>query len=236
MHVVVMDHQRRQKQPVLHLIRHGQGYHNIPPGNYTLPDPYLTPFGVEQCRQLRQREFPEPLHDSPGLPGIHEFPRRKISLIATSPMTRAIQSAFEIFRPILTDNHTDGRETGDQTNIPPPFIALPDAQESSTDACDIGQDPAVLARTCATNGWPIDLSLVHDGWNDKSTPGSRYSPASKAIFRRARDTRVFLRDAARRLVAEGLTDVQIVLVAHGGFMHYLTGDWEDAGKYRRRDG
>jgi hypothetical protein len=132
---------------------------------------------------------------------------------------------------MLTNDHTGSRETCDQTNISPPFVALPDAQESSTDACDIGQDPAELARTCARNGWPVDLSLVHDGWNDKSTPGSGYSPASKAIFRRARDARVFLRNAALRLAAEGVDNVEIVLVAHGGFMHYLTGDWEGAGKY-----
>ena len=194
------------KQPVLHLIRHGQGLHNVPPGHYDLPDPLLTPQGEAECLALRSRFF-----------GSSTSP--KISLVETSPMSRAIQSAYIIFQPLLEPTSTV------------PFIAVPDAQEGSTDPCDIGADPDVLAQTCAEHNWPLDLSLVKTGWNDKITPGARYSASSRAIFQRARDLRLFLRDCARSLAAKGEEDVQIALVAHGGFMHYLTGDWEGAGKY-----
>lgn len=43
--------------------------------------------------------------------------------------------------------------------------------------------------------------------------------------------RVFLRQKAKELAFESEEPGDIALVAHGGFMHYLTGDWEGAGKY-----
>lgn len=73
----------------------------------------------------------------------------------------------------------------------------------------------------------MDLSLVHDGWNQKKAR-SRYSPSNDAIKVRARDARLFLRTKLRELVANGDDDVEIVLVTHGGFLHYFTNDWEDS--------
>jgi len=107
------------------------------------------------------------------------------------------------------------------------IIALPDAQETSDDPCDIGSDVDVLHDTVAHNGWSVDLSLVKSDWNDKN-PGSRYSGRLGAIRARARDVRTFLHRKIQELVQAGDADAQIVLVAHGNFLHFLTEDWEDA--------
>lgn len=64
------------------------------------------------------------------------------------------------------------------------MIALPDAQETSDVACDTGSDPEVLRKEMEEKNVPIDLGLVHDGWNNKvgcySTPsGDRFGSADQ---------------------------------------------------------
>jgi broad specificity phosphatase PhoE len=46
--------------PTLHLVRHAQGYHNLSAENEKLPDPDLTPLGIQQCADLRAKF---PYHD-----------------------------------------------------------------------------------------------------------------------------------------------------------------------------
>jgi broad specificity phosphatase PhoE len=141
----------------------------------------------------------------------------KISLILASPLCRTLQSAYLVFQPTLTAS----------TKCHPEIIAIPDAQETSDDPCDIGTDPSVLRAVIARNKWPVDLSLVKDGWNVKAL-GTRYSPESNAIAARARDTRIFIRQKIRQLIEQGDADPQVALVTHGGFLHYFTDDWEDS--------
>lgn len=190
--------------PTIHCIRHGQGFHNQLQ-DYTLPDPYLTPLGEEQCETVRQTSFAD---------------QSNISFVAASPMTRTIHSAYVIFNPALTSN----------SKCSPEILAIPDAQETSDDPCDIGSDPSILRSIVTKNNWPVDLSLIKDGWNVKSL-GTRYSPHSDAIKARARDTRLFLRQKIRELVKNGDTDVNIALVTHGGFLHFFTEDWEDSWQF-----
>lgn len=184
----------------IHCIRHGQGLHNVG-GNYQLPDPKLTELGIQQCTEVKDLHFAEQSH---------------ISLVAASALSRTLHSASIIFEPWLSVDPNSRQ-----------VLALPDAQETSNDPCDIGSDPDILRATCQKNDWPVDLSLVKDGWNDKSIQ-SRYSGASTAIARRARDARVFLRQKATELLQSGVEDVHIALVTHGGFLHYFTEDWEGA--------
>ncbi|KAN0120123.1 phosphoglycerate mutase-like protein [Hyaloscypha variabilis] len=100
-------------------------------------------------------------------------------------------------------------------------LALPEVQETSDLPCDTGSAPEKLAAEFSSGEFAgaVDLSLVHEGWNSKV---GRWSPASSAIEQRARDARLWLRELAEG--AEG--DVQIVVVTHGGFLHYFTEDWE----------
>ncbi|KAF5609412.1 phosphoglycerate mutase family [Fusarium pseudoanthophilum] len=141
----------------------------------------------------------------------------KISLVLASPICRTLQSACIVLQSALQGG----------SKCHPEIIAVPDAQETSDDPCDIGTDPSILREVVTENNWPVDLSLVKDGWNVKAL-GTRYSPESTAIAARARDVRIFIRQKIRELIEQGDTDPQVALVTHGGFLHYFTDDWEDS--------
>lgn len=190
--------------PTLHLVRHAQGYHNLGTQFHILPDPKLTPLGQEQCANLQKLSFPNQSH---------------ISLVTASPLTRTIHTAALTFQPALSNG-----------TCKPHIIALPDAQETSDFPCDTGSDVDILTRKCADEKWPVDLSLLHEGWNDKSST-SRYSPDAEALKFRAKATRQQLRQLSRELVAAGNPDAHVVLVSHGGLLHYITEDWEESEKY-----
>ncbi|KAH6647921.1 phosphoglycerate mutase [Truncatella angustata] len=174
--------------PVVHLVRHAQGYHNLSHENEKFPDPDLTPFGEEQCRNLRDT-FPN--HD-------------KITHLCASPLRRTLYTCLHSFEPVAKK----GKKV----------IAIPDAQEMSLQPCDHGSD---LSKIKAEFGDKVDFSLAWDGWNDKS-PDSKYYPDPAKLDARARRVRRTLRELAQK---HG-DDAQIVLVTHGGIVHFLTGDWE----------
>jgi broad specificity phosphatase PhoE len=191
--------------PRIHLVRHAQGFHNLGFEFHSLPDPKLTPLGESQCATLQSTHFPPPSQSN-------------ISLVTASPLSRTLHTASLAFSPALRNG-----------KCKPLILAIPDAQETSDFPCDTGSDVDVLKGIIAEQNWKVDLSLVKDGWNVK-TLNNRYSPASRAIQRRARDARILLRQKARELAEAGDEDVEIVLVAHGGYLHYLTDDWEDSDK------
>ncbi|EXJ89298.1 hypothetical protein A1O3_02364 [Capronia epimyces CBS 606.96] len=193
-------------QPRIHLVRHAQGFHNLGTEFHSLRDPRLTPLGESQCATLQATHFPRER-------------QQNISLVTASPLTRTIHTAHLTFSPALANGKCQ----------PAAILAIPDAQETSDYACDVGSEPAVLHALCDEQGWKVDLSLVKDDWTVK-TLDSRYSPASSAIMARARAVRLLLRQKARDLLAAGDPAVEIVLVSHGSFLHFLTNDWEDADK------
>ncbi|OQN96972.1 hypothetical protein B0A48_16946 [Cryoendolithus antarcticus] len=45
--------------PILHLVRHAEGWHNVADHGEDIHDPFLTPHGEEQCKNLREN-FPYP--------------------------------------------------------------------------------------------------------------------------------------------------------------------------------
>lgn len=190
--------------PTLICVRHAQGYHNLGSEFHSLPDPKLTDLGIEQCHVLR---------DS----GIIDH--KKVSLVTASPLTRTIHTAYLALQPAL-----------DGDKCKPVIIALPDAQETSDFPCDTGSNVEILQNRCQEEGWPVDLSRLTPDWNVKSL-NSRYSPAGDAIKLRANAARLQLRELLKQLVDEGQPDAQVVLVTHGGYLHYFTEDWEDSNKY-----
>lgn len=102
-------------------------------------------------------------------------------------------------------------------------LALPELQETSDLPCDTGSDREKIE---AEFGEQVDLHLVTKGWNDKSS--AKYNPAASAIEARALEARIIL----RRLAAEAHAssqfkdqDIHVVVVTHGGFLHYFTEDW-----------
>jgi len=190
--------------PNLICIRHAQGFHNLGPEFHSLPDPKLTELGEQQCAILRDGEI---------------IDQSKISLVTTSPLTRTIATAYLSFKPAF--------ENG---KCKPKIIAIPDTQETSDFPCDTGSDLEVLRKRCEEEKWPVDLSRLTEDWNVK-TLDSRYSPAGDKIEIRAQAARRQLRQLLRGLVAAGDKDAQVVLVTHGGYLHYFTDDWADSDKY-----
>ena len=177
--------------PIIHCVRHAQGYHNLSVANHSMPDPSLTPYGEEQCRQLA-KTFP--YHDSVGL-------------LVSSPLRRTIYTTLYSFTPEI--------ERG------VPIIALPEFQETADVPCDTGTDLAVLQGEM--KGKPVDLSPLSEGWNNKA---GRWAPTATALEKRAREARQWLKARPEK---------EIVVVTHGGFLHYFTEDWtgykESMGKF-----
>lgn len=122
---------------IVHLIRHAQGLHNLPPEeeNAKRHDPDLTEKGVQDCLVLRD-SFPH--HDS-------------ITLLCASPMRRGIQTASIVFQPLIDRGMK--------------IIAMPDAQEGWKDPANTGTDAESLKAEFGEQ--TIDFGLVKDGWQKK---------------------------------------------------------------------
>ena len=126
-----------------------------------------------------------------------------VDLLVCSPLRRTIYTTTLGFKPDI------------QRGVVP-IIALPEVQETSDVPCDTGSAPAVLRKEFA--GKPVDLSRVTEGWNSKT---GRWASEPEAIEKRAREARLWLRSRPER---------EIVLVTHGGFLHWLTEDWQGFNK------
>ena len=92
-------------------------------------------------------------------------------------------------------------------------IALPELCETADVPCDTGSDVGMLKEEF--DGKPVDLSRVKEGWNVKT---GKWAPSAEVIEKRAREARQWLK--AR-------PEDEIVVVTHGGLLHYLTEDWSD---------
>ncbi|GAB7340969.1 hypothetical protein MBLNU457_7307t1 [Dothideomycetes sp. NU457] len=171
--------------PLLHIVRHGQGYHAIKPEGHNVPDPELTPQGVAECDQLRSR-FQR--HDS-------------VELLVASPMRRTLRTCLDAFAPCV--------ERGLK------IIAQPYAQEITANPSDTGTDIATL-KTLFDGS--IDWSECFDGWDEKKGEMATDVTVTKA---RAAKLRRWIRDRPEK---------EVVLVTHGQFAHFLTGDVDEYGK------
>ncbi|KAI0112414.1 histidine phosphatase superfamily [Nemania sp. FL0031] len=174
--------------PIIHLVRHAEGYHNLSLENQWIRDPDLTDKGKKQCEELN-KAFP--YHD-------------KITHLVASPIRRTIFTCQYSF----VEEVKAGKK----------ITALPDAQEVSLFPCDVGSDVEPLKKEF---GDLVDFRLLTEDWN-KKTPDSKYYPEPQKLEARARSTRLWLRD----LVKDAGDDAQVVLVTHGGILHFITEDWE----------
>jgi len=133
----------------------------------------------------------------------------KITHLVASPLRRTIYTTLLSF----PNEVAQGKKV----------LALPELQETSELPCDTGSKKEKIE---AEFGDKVDLHLVNDGWNDKSS--AKYSPAASAIEARALEGRVFLRDLASKARATSDyadKEIHIAVVTHGGFLHYFTEDW-----------
>ncbi|EMF12799.1 phosphoglycerate mutase-like protein [Sphaerulina musiva SO2202] len=102
--------------PILHVMRHGQGYHSsaVTKDGHLLRDPFLTEKGKQQCRD-RCKAFTRHGH---------------IELLVASPMRRAIQTCQLSFQPAVERGLV--------------IVCLPHAEEVSDAPADTGSPVNVL--------------------------------------------------------------------------------------------
>lgn len=190
----------------IHCVRHAQGYHNLEtPGYENLHDPLLTRLGEEQCTQLAALF---PYHSS-------------ITHLVASPLKRTLYTCLLSFPSEVSSGLK--------------VLAIPELQENGNIPCDTGSDPDILAKELADGTFAgrykdsVDLSRVHAGWNSKTGKWSQEDPA---IHERATAARkILLGIGQEALEASGGKEVGIVVVTHGGFLHFLTEDYDGDHKF-----
>jgi len=128
----------------------------------------------------------------------------KVTHLVVSPLRRTLYTCLMAF----SDEVASGIKV----------IALPLIQETSDLPCDTGSDLDELMVEFPDGN--IDLSLVPEGWNNNE---GIYAPEASKIEKRSREARIWLREIATKV--EGEQEVHIVVVTHGGFLHYFTEDW-----------
>lgn len=132
-----------------------------------------------------------------------EFPyKADIDLVVASPLKRTLYTALYSFPEPIEKKKLK-------------IIALPELQETSDLPCDTGSNPEDIIQEF--RGKPLDPSALSSPegkrWNSKK---GRWAPHADAIVARAADARKWL--LAR-------PEKEIVVVTHGGFLHYFTEDW-----------
>lgn len=124
-----------------------------------------------------------------------------MQLLLASPMRRALQTCTLSFAPCV------------QRGLK--IIALPIAEEASDAPCDTGSEVETLQAEFPE---VVDFDHVKQGWWHHEQELA-VDPAS--LNARAAKLRRFIRERPEK---------EVVLVSHGFFNHYLTGDVDDEGK------
>ncbi|KAL8951335.1 MAG: hypothetical protein Q9222_002700 [Ikaeria aurantiellina] len=127
-----------------------------------------------------------------------------LGLIVASPLRRTLQTALLAFKNPSSNNI--------------PFIALPEIQETSDLPCDTGSNIFILKEEFKNK--PVDLSLLPEDWDSKQ---GKWAADRKVIEQRCREARKWLKARQER---------DIVIITHGGLLHYLTEDWTGAAKFQ----
>lgn len=102
--------------PILHCVRHGEGFHNLSVTNHMIHDPDLTPRGERQCLQMAETF---PFHNS-------------VDLIVASPIRRTLYTALLCFPEELKRGFM--------------ILALPEAQEIEALPADTGSEIEELQK------------------------------------------------------------------------------------------
>lgn len=132
------------------------------------------------------------------------FPHHdKLKALIASPMTRTLNTAILSF----------GRDDLY------PIKAIDTLQELSDLPSDTGSTPAQLREKFGTKA---DVSQVREEWTQKMD-GELFEPTLDKIVERAKASR----RAIREIVSKLGDDDHVAVVSHGGFLHWLTDEWQD---------
>ncbi len=130
----------------------------------------------------------------------------KITHLVASPLRRTMYTCLLSFEPSVKAGKV--------------VTALPEIQEVSSLPCDVGSSQKRLEAEFDPT--QTDFSRLTPTWNDK-TANSPWAPDLSKLEARAQTARTWLR-ALGAEVRDG--DAHIVAVTHGGFLHFLTQDWD----------
>jgi broad specificity phosphatase PhoE len=128
----------------------------------------------------------------------------RIDLVCASPIRRAIQTALISMDPWLKSNNRN-------------ILALPLAQEATDKPANT---PSDIGRLKKEYGDVVDFHRCLDTYVDYNTKKGRWAPDAEALAHRALELRKFLRDRDEQ---------EIVVVSHGDFLHYVTGEINEDG-------
>lgn len=130
----------------------------------------------------------------------------QVELLLASPLRRALQTCAITFLPSLDRGMK--------------IIALPMAEECSDAPSDTGSDPASLRAEFADKHGRECISFDHvsEGWHIHE---GEYATDPAALIRRAAKLRRWIKARPEK---------EVVLVAHGFFNHYITGDVDGKGE------
>jgi broad specificity phosphatase PhoE len=182
----------------IHLVRHAEAVHNATK-DYSILDPPLTELGIQQAGQLVQK-----------------FTRSaSVGVVITSPLQRALQTTLAGFAHVLDRRNFARGSAAGGIDGGARLVIDPNLQESSELPCDTGSERAVLET--AFPG--VDFGVLGDNWQAKE---GAYSADDAAVEARANKMRRRLAEVAEELKNEQKKD--IVVVTHGLFMKFLSGD------------
>jgi broad specificity phosphatase PhoE len=181
----------------IHLVRHAESTHNVSK-DFSQLDPGLTPLGFDQATQLTQT-FP---HAS------------EVGIILTSPLRRAIQTTLTAFPHVLDKRYFD-RDSGHGIENGASLILDPDLQERSALPCDTGSTSQALEMAFPK----LDVKDLPEGWQAKE---GLYAPEDEAVKERAKRVRSRVAEHSDQL--KDKRRKHIVIVTHGVFMKYLSGN------------
>jgi broad specificity phosphatase PhoE len=181
----------------VHLVRHAESTHNVSKDMSQL-DPGLTSLGFEQATRLTQT-----------------FPHApQVGVILTSPLRRTLQTTLAAFSHVLDKRYFDqGSSHGVENGAT--LILDPDLQERSALPCDTGSTSPALEKAFPGLG---AKDLV-EGWQVKE---GIYAPEDEAVKERAKRVRSRVAELSDHLKDEERN--HIVIVTHGVFMKFLSGD------------
>lgn len=183
----------------LHIVRHAEGTHN-PAHDTTILDPPLTERGIEQSQELSQNfQFKE-----------------SVGLVLASPLRRTLQTAHIGFQQTLDQRYyAKGSGAGVQKGAQ--FVLEPDVQAHSSRPCDTGSDISILQSEYQDLPWDI-LEL------DPTFPNKEglYASDSETLKQRGWRIQRRLEEKFKELATTARPD--IVVVTHGGFIRFVTGD------------
>lgn len=182
----------------LHIVRHAEGTHN-PHHDTTIHDPELTPTGTQQSADLSQ-DFPY---------------KESVGLVLTSPLRRTLQTTLLGLCTVLDKKYYTDSGVSHGAKL----ILEPDVQAHSARPCDTGSEWSVLKTEFPALPWDeFQLDAVFP------QKVGRYAPEWEVLEERGRALQKKMEGFFKEMQGSDDGRVDVVVVTHGGFMKFVTGD------------